>query len=112
VRAVDGAVRPGAGARLALGLIGAIYRHRFGDLGPFRAIRLPALIALGMRDAGSGWAVEMQVKALKLGLRVAEVPVAVRAAPASDEPLLRRCRDSVEATGRVLFQIVRHATAR
>src|SRR5512142_3111852 len=46
---------------VAVNLIRAIYGYRYTDLGPFRAIRYPALIALGMRDAGSGWLVEMQV---------------------------------------------------
>ena len=35
-------------------------------------------MALGMRDRGFGWTVEMQVSALQRGLRVAEVPVRYR----------------------------------
>ena len=82
-----GQAEPGAlalqqrvGNRVAVTMIRAIYGQRYTDLGPFRAIRLPALVALGMSDAGYGWTVEMQVKAARGGLRIAEVPVSYRAA--------------------------------
>ena len=104
--------RAGAGTRVALGLIGAIYRHQFEDLGPFRAIRFPALVALGMADPGTGWNVEMQVKALKLGLHIVEVAVSGRSAPPSDRSRVAKAVESVGTTGRMLFQIFRHATVR
>jgi glycosyltransferase involved in cell wall biosynthesis len=50
----------------------------YTDLGPFRAIRHSSLLALDMRDADFGWTVEMQVKAVNLGLRVMEIPVSYR----------------------------------
>jgi hypothetical protein len=50
----------------------------YTDLGPFRAIRHASLLALEMRDPDFGWTIEMQVKALSRGLRVAEAPVAYR----------------------------------
>ncbi|RZL16807.1 MAG: glycosyltransferase [Hymenobacter sp.] len=59
-----------------------LLRLRYGgthtDLGPFRAIRADALARLNMVDTNYGWTVEMQVKAARLGLRVAEVPVRYR----------------------------------
>jgi glycosyltransferase involved in cell wall biosynthesis len=67
------------GNRLACFLLRLIYRHRFTDLGPFRAIRYRSLMALGMTDPDFGWTIEMQIKALKRGLRVIEVPVRYRA---------------------------------
>jgi len=67
------------GNRLACLLFRLIYRHRFTDLGPFRAIRYSSLLALGMRDRDYGWTIEMQIKAVKRGLRVLEVPVSYRA---------------------------------
>ena len=63
------------GNRVAAGLIWLLWRQRITDLGPYRAIRGPALEALAMRDRAFGWTVEMQVKAIIHGLRVAEVPV-------------------------------------
>jgi glycosyltransferase involved in cell wall biosynthesis len=104
----DGEYRPGAGDRLALGLIGLLYRHQFADLGRLRAIRFPALVALGLSDRGEGWNVEMQVKALRFGLRIAEVAVEAMNRPARPGGM----RASLSSTGRKVFQILRHATAR
>ena len=63
---------------LATTLIHLIYKVRFTDLGPFRAIRWQTLLALDMRDTTYGWTVEMQVKAVKQGWRTAEIPVSYR----------------------------------
>jgi glycosyltransferase involved in cell wall biosynthesis len=75
-----GALLPQArfGNLLACTLIRLIYRHRYTDLGPFRAISWPALECLGMSDPDFGWTAEMQVKALRRRLRVQEVPVSYR----------------------------------
>ena len=67
-----------AGNLVACALIRLLYGHRFTDLGPFRAIRWDALERLGMSDPDFGWTAEMQVKALRHGLRCAEVPVSYR----------------------------------
>ncbi len=67
-----------AGNLVACLLIRLLYRHRYTDLGPFRAVRWEALERLGMRDPDFGWTAEMQVKALRHGLRVLEVPVSYR----------------------------------
>lgn len=67
-----------AGNLIACGLIRLLYGHRFTDLGPFRAVRWDALERLGMSDPNFGWTAEMQVKALRKGLRCAEVPVSYR----------------------------------
>jgi glycosyltransferase involved in cell wall biosynthesis len=63
---------------LATRLIVLIYDHHYTDLGPFRAIRRELLERIRMRDRRYGWTVEMQVRALQLGARVAEVPVRYR----------------------------------
>ena len=63
---------------LACRLIGRRFRRRFTDLGPFRAIRRHSLKVLDLRDPTFGWNVEMQMKALKAGVRVVEVPVRYR----------------------------------
>jgi glycosyltransferase involved in cell wall biosynthesis len=97
--------------RLARGLIAAVYRHRFADLGPFRAIRFPALVAMALRDRGDGIHVEMLVKALAMGVHVTEAPVSARP-PAHRLPARERIRAALGRTGRSLFHIVRHSTAR
>jgi hypothetical protein len=63
---------------LATRMMRWLYGVRFTDLGPFRAVRYDALLAIGMRDRTFGWTVEMQVKAAKLHLRCVEVPVDYR----------------------------------
>ena len=79
-RREPGALLPQArfGNALACLLIRWLCGHRYTDLGPFRAIRWPAYQRLGMRDRTFGWTCEMQVKALRAGLAVAEVPVSYR----------------------------------
>ena len=51
------------GEKLVTGLIDTVYRHRWSGVGPVRAMRFPALVALGMSDRGDGWDVEMLVRA-------------------------------------------------
>ncbi len=64
---------------LACFLIRRLFGRDYTDLGPFRAIRWSALESIDMRDEDFGWTVEMQVKAAKLGIASAEVPVRYRA---------------------------------
>jgi rSAM/selenodomain-associated transferase 1 len=75
-----GAMPPSAVA--ANRFIGLACRLLFGvrltDLGPFRAVRRDVLVALGIRDRGQGWPLEMIGRAGHAGLRVVEVPVRYR----------------------------------
>ena len=66
------------GNRLACGLINGLWRARYSDLGPFRAIRRSALQSLELRDRNFGWTVEMQIKAVRRGLRIQEVSTSYR----------------------------------
>ncbi|MDA9882186.1 hypothetical protein N9C33_05245, partial [Crocinitomicaceae bacterium] len=50
---------------LATRLIKLVYKAKFTDLGPFRAIKSDALEALNMTDKTYGWTIEMQIKAVK-----------------------------------------------
>lgn len=77
-----GEIAPGAmplqqrlGNRLAAGLIRRLYRTTITDLGPYRAIRPQTLQTLALREMTYGWPVEMTVKAVRMGLRIAEPPV-------------------------------------
>lgn len=63
---------------LATTLMKWLYKGRFTDLGPFRAITWRALQEIGMKDRDYGWTVEMQVKALKKGISYTEIPVKYR----------------------------------
>lgn len=66
------------GNRLAVFLIKLFFKYEFTDLGPFRAIRYSSLMSIGMKDMDFGWTVEMQIKAVRNGLRIREVPVNYR----------------------------------
>ena len=61
---------------LATHLIWLGWGYRYCDLGPLRLVRRQSLEQIGMRDRGFGWTVEMQVRAVELGLRIGEFPVA------------------------------------
>ena len=88
--------------RVVIGLIDTVYRRRWSGVGPVRAMRFPALVALGMRDRHNGWDVEMLVRAAKLGLTCDEVPL-----PAEDDTA-----KSKRISSRALLHILRHATMR
>jgi hypothetical protein len=96
---------------VAVQLIRAVYGHSYTDLSTFFAIRFPALVALGMRESGTGFATELRVKALKVGLRVAEVPVTSRRGPGTDEESTT-VFDKLDAGYNSLFQIIRNSTTR
>ncbi|MDZ7265924.1 MAG: glycosyltransferase family 2 protein [candidate division KSB1 bacterium] len=66
------------GGWLACRLMKLFFGAQYTDLGPFRAITLPALRRLNMQDRNYGWTVEMQIKAARAGLRVQEIPVRYR----------------------------------
>ncbi len=86
--------------KLVLGLIDTVYRQRWSSVGPVRALKFPALVALGMRDRGDGWDVEMLVRATKLGLSADEVQLP---ADAHRDP---------KVGSRAILHILRHATIR
>ncbi|HBG64427.1 MAG TPA: UDP-glucose--dolichyl-phosphate glucosyltransferase [Candidatus Omnitrophica bacterium] len=76
----DGALTPQQywGNKLAVFLIHRLFGYGFTDMGPFRAIRFESLKSLNMTDKDFGWNVEMQVKAVRQGLKIMEVPVDYR----------------------------------
>lgn len=63
---------------LATTLMKVMYRAKFSDLGPFRAILWKKLLALEMVDQNYGWTIEMQIKVHRAGLKYLEVPVSYR----------------------------------
>lgn len=63
---------------LATSLMSLLFKSRFTDLGPFRAIKYDKLLALHMEDKTYGWTVEMQLKALKKKYTYVEIPMKYR----------------------------------
>jgi len=109
-----GRMAPGAmpwharwGNRLATRLMTLAHGGSFTDLGPFRAVTWDALERLAMQDPGCGWNVEMQVKALRLGLRCREVPVAYRRRVGASK-ISGTLSGSVRAGSAILFSIARY----
>ncbi len=99
-----GKVEPGAllphqefGNWVATSLIRLFYRHRYTDLGPFRAIRSKALIDLDMRDRNYGWTIEMQVKAVEQNLRIVEIPIHYRNRAAGENKVSGNAKASLKA---------------
>lgn len=85
-----------------------LYGARYSDLGPFRAIRWETLVALGMRDLDYGWTIEMQVKAARLGVPHAEVPVSYRKRIGVSK-VSGTLRGTLGASRKILWTLARHA---
>lgn len=109
-RREPGAMLPQAivGNRVACVLMRMFWNARFTDLGPFRAIRFDALENLGMRDTTFGWTVEMQIRAVRAGLRYEEVPVSYRRRIGVSK-VTGTLSGTVKASAKILWTIGRFA---
>lgn len=99
------------GNTLAVTLIRWRFGFRYSDLGPFRAIRRDALDRLGMCDRNYGWTVEMQIKAIRAGLRVVEVPVGYRQRIGRSK-ISGTVRGVIGAGAKILFTVFRYSLER
>lgn len=97
-----------AGNAVACAALRLLYRVRYTDLGPFRAIRWDTLAALGMCDPDYGWTVEMQVKAARLGVPHAEVPVSYHRRIGVSK-VSGTLRGTLGASRKILWTLARHA---
>jgi glycosyltransferase involved in cell wall biosynthesis len=105
-----GALLPQArfGNALACSLIRLLYGHSYTDLGPFRAVAWDALRRLRMEDRTFGWTVEMQIKALRTALVVAETPVSYRRRVGVSK-ITGTFSGTIRAGARILWTIARYA---
>lgn len=92
---------------LATGLIRLFWRHRYRDLGPMRVIRWAELERLAMADQAFGWTVEMQVRAIKAGLRIEEIDVPYHRRSAGTSKISRTISGTVKAGSTILWVIGR-----
>ena len=108
-----GALLPQAffGNKLAVLLIRLFWRFRYTDLGPLRAISYKALFALNMADKNFGWTVEMQIKALKKGLQIAEVPVRYRKRVGKSK-ITGTLSGTVRAGAKIIYTIFKYSFSR
>ena len=109
-----GQAEPGAllphqrfGNWLTTSLIRLLYGHRYTDLGPYRAMEVKTLLAMGMRERTYGWTLEMQVLALEQGLRVVEVPVRYGRRQAGENKVSGNLRASIAAGIKITSTVFR-----
>lgn len=86
-------------------IIAFLWKHEYADLGPFRAVHWEALEAMRMDDRNYGWTVQMQTRALDLGLRVLEMPVPYRKRHAGKSKVTATIRGSYLA-GKIIFRTI------
>ena len=88
-------------------LIRWIWHVTYTDLGPLRAIRREALVALELGDKNFGWNVEMQAKAARLRMKVAEIPVTYRRRRAGQSKISGSLVNSLCAGIKILWTVYR-----
>lgn len=82
---------------LCCSLIFLGWRRRFNDMGSLRLVRLDALERMRLQDRGFGWNIEMQVRAIELGLRVVELPVSYHPRLAGESKISGSVRGTIKA---------------
>jgi glycosyltransferase involved in cell wall biosynthesis len=93
-------------------LLRLLYRAKFTDMCPFRAIRHDALDRLGMNEQTHGWNLEMQMRAASVGLRILEVPVNHRCRTGGESKVSGTLRGTLVAGARIVATFLRVAFAR
>jgi glycosyltransferase involved in cell wall biosynthesis len=98
--------------RLAGLVLRLLYRVRYSDMCPFRAIRRDALERLGMRETTYGWNLEMQMRAARARLRILEVPVNHRCRAGGESKVSGTLRGTFVAGTRIIATLFRVAFER
>ncbi len=103
-------------ARVANRALAFELRRRSGvgltDLGPMRAARRQALLALDIRDRGSGWPLEMVLAAAAGGWRIAETQVVYRPRRGGASKVSGSARGTVRAVRDMSVALTRSAGQR
>lgn len=89
-------------AHLISFLVRVLYGFRYTDMGPFRAIRRSSLEQMHLREMTFGWNLEMQIRAVQLGLRVREIPVNYACRIGGESKVSGNLSASVKAAWRIL----------
>ncbi|MDP1579718.1 MAG: glycosyltransferase family 2 protein [Candidatus Didemnitutus sp.] len=93
------------GNALSVALIRLGWGHQYRDLGPLRLVRRTLYDAIGMRDRGFGWTIEMQVRAVEVGARIVELPVGYRRRQGGRSKISGTIKGSVQAGTIILSTI-------
>jgi len=99
------------GNRLACFLMRRLFGAAYTDLGPFRAIAYLPLCDLQMSDRNYGWTIEMQIKAVRAGLRICEIPVPYRPRVGRSK-ISGTVAGSVRAGGKILWTVAKYTWQR
>lgn len=97
------------GNALAAALLRRVAGIHVSDLGPVRAIRCEALLALDMHEMTYGWSTEMLLKAGRAGYRVREVPVDYHRRKGGRSKVAGTLVGTVRASTSILATFARHA---
>ena len=97
---------------LAGRLMGALYGVRYTDMCALRVIRRDALAALDMQEMTYGWNIEMQMKAARAGLRIAEYPVPYRVRAAGVSKVAGSLKGTLNAGSKIVQTFARVALQR
>src|SRR5712691_5999706 len=84
-----------------------LYGARYTYMCALRAIRRDALLALGMRELGYGWNIEMQMRAARAGLRILEIPVDYGRRSGGQSKVAGSLPGTIRAGARIIATFVR-----
>jgi glycosyltransferase involved in cell wall biosynthesis len=84
-----------------------VYGYRYTDMGPFRAIRRSSLERLVMAEMTYGWNLEMQLKAIRSGLRICEIPVNYKRRIGGQSKVSGNLKASIQAGQRIIEVFMR-----
>ncbi len=93
-------------------VISRLYRQRFTDLGPYRAIRVELLDTLDMEEMTFGWPTEMTVKSAAGGASIVEVPVTWEPRQAGSSKISGTLVGTILAAWHILTIAVRYRSRR
>jgi glycosyltransferase involved in cell wall biosynthesis len=97
------------GNRLATSLMRLFWVSDYEDLGPMRVMKWETFQGLNMRDRDFGWTIEMQIKAVRSGLRIKEVPLPYRKRSAGKSKISRTVSGTLRAGIKIIWVILREA---
>ena len=100
-----------AGRMAGMGM-GSLYGVTYTDMCAFRAIRRTALHDLAMSEMTYGWNIEMQMKAARARLRIAEIPLPYRCRIGGHSKVAGSMRGTLKAGSRIISTFVRVAAAK
>ena len=100
-----------AGRLAGLGM-GALYGTGYTDMCAFRAIGRDALTRLGMVEMTYGWNIEMQMKAARAKLHIAEIPMPYRCRIGGQSKVAGSMRGTLKAGSRIVATFARVAAAK